>query len=87
MSDNITVYWVSKELAADDGDAAGDEERDRPLVEEFEGEVIYGDLREREDRSSGFLLHRLPDSPAVRGRRSIVLLHTQYRHCGRRGPY
>ena len=63
MSDNITVYWVSEELAADDGDAAGDEERDRPLVEEFEGEVIDGDLREREDRSSGFLLHRERDSP------------------------
>ena len=47
MSDNITVYWVSEELAADDGDAAGDEERDRPLVEEFEGEVIDGDLSER----------------------------------------
>ena len=47
MSDNITVYWVSEELAADDGDTAGDEERDRPLVEEFEGEVIDGDLGER----------------------------------------
>ena len=47
MSDNITVYWVSEELAADDGDTAGDEERDWPLVEEFEGEVIDGDLSER----------------------------------------
>ena len=52
MSDNITVYWVSEELAADDGDAAGDEERDRPLVEEFEGEVIDGDLSDSEDRTS-----------------------------------
>ena len=50
MTDNITVYRVSEELAADDGDTAGDEQRDGPLVEQFEGEVIDGDLRDSEDR-------------------------------------
>ena len=44
MSDNITVYWVSEELAADDGDAAGDVEGHRPLVEQLEREVVNGDL-------------------------------------------
>ena len=48
MTHNVAVDGITEELSADDGDAAGDEERDRPLVEEFEGEVINRNLRVRE---------------------------------------
>ena len=74
MTDNITVYWVAEELAAEDGDTAGYEERDWPLVEEFEGEVIDGDLSDSEDRWSVFLLDRRRLTPPIPRTDSVALL-------------
>ena len=74
MSDNVTVYWVSEELAADDGDAAGDEERDRPLVEEFEGEVIDGDLSDRGQMIFTSPLQTLRLTPPIPSTASVALL-------------
>ena len=37
----LTGYWLSEELTGDHHHAAGDEERDGPLVEQLECEVIH----------------------------------------------
>ena len=41
---NVAVDGITEELSADDGDAAGDVEGHRPLVEQLEREVVDGDL-------------------------------------------
>lgn len=42
----LTGYWLSEELTGDHHHAAGDEERDGPLVEQLECEVIHWDLQQ-----------------------------------------
>ena len=44
MTHNVAVDGIPEELPADDGDAAGDVEGHRPLVEQLEREVVDGDL-------------------------------------------
>ena len=44
MTHNVAVDGITEELSADDGDAAGDVEGHRPLVEQLEREVVNGDL-------------------------------------------
>ena len=44
MTHNVAVDGITEELSADDGDAAGDVEGHRPLVEQLEREVVDGDL-------------------------------------------
>ena len=51
----FTCNRVSEKLAAADGDTASDEQADRPLVEELEGEVVDGDLADAKHHLGGAL--------------------------------
>ena len=46
VTHRLAGYRLSEELAGDHHHAAGDEERDGPLVEQLECEVIHRDLHQ-----------------------------------------
>ena len=44
-TDSLTSDGISEELVSLGQDTAGYEEGRRPFVEQFEGEIVYGDLQ------------------------------------------